>query len=293
MRNLCALLAILLCASAVQSQQRPRITGIAQVRLYTATPEPSNDFYGRTLGLERTTMGAASVYTVNSLQSIEVEPLPSPEPRSRLAAVVLRTSNAAAMEHYLRAHAVTIDQPLSHGTFGVHDPEGYSILFTQSLTGIGHTSPKETAHRIIHAGFVVKDRAAEDRFYREILGFHIYWQGGQKDGQLDYMALQVPDGSDWLEYMLSPNAGANAKQLGGSNHLSLGVTHMSDAIAALQRNHCEGPNCTKSQLGRDGKTQLNLFDPDLTRVEYMEYTPVATPCCSPILGKAPGEKEDQ
>jgi hypothetical protein len=71
------------------------------------------------------------------------------------------------------------------------------------------------------------------------------------------------------------------------DHFSLGVSRMSDAVAALARNHCECPNCAKTQMGRDGKVQLNLFDPDQTRVEFMEFAPAQEPCCSPFTGKHP------
>ena len=37
------------------------------------------------------------------------------------------------------------------------------------------------------------------------------------------------------------------------------------------------------KIGRDGKWQLNLYDPDLTRVEMMEFKPAQTPCCSPMI----------
>ncbi len=39
--------------------------------------------------------------------------------------------------------------------------------------------------------------------------------------------------------------------------------------------------------------QLNVFDPDLTRVEYMEFTPSGTTCCSPFIGKHPTAVEDR
>ena len=231
---------------------------------------------------------------MNDLQSIEVLPLPAGASTSRLAAVVFRTTNAPALERYLRARHIVIAQPLAHGSFGVHDPEGNLIFFTDAPPDATHLSSRATAHRIIHAGFVVKSAADEDRFYRDILGFHLNWQGGRADGSpLDWISLQVPDGTDWLEYMLNSPANASARQLGGSNHFSLGTAHMSDVVQALARNHCEGPNCTKTQMGRDGKVQLNLFDPDLTRVEYMEFVPTGTPCCSPIVGKAPTEVEDR
>ena len=49
--------------------------------------------------------------------------------------------------------------------------------------------------------------------------------------------------------------------------------------------HCEqrGSKPEQPTIGRDGKWQLNLYDPDLTRVELMEFKPVRKPCCSPML----------
>jgi hypothetical protein len=40
-------------------------------------------------------------------------------------------------------------------------------------------------------------------------------------------------------------------------------------------------------LGVDGKLQLDLHDPDGTRIEFMEFKPVKAPCCSPYTGKQP------
>ena len=37
--------------------------------------------------------------------------------------------------------------------------------------------------RMIHVGVVVKDRTAADRFYRDILGFKLQWQGGMNNTQ--------------------------------------------------------------------------------------------------------------
>jgi catechol 2,3-dioxygenase-like lactoylglutathione lyase family enzyme len=146
---------------------------------------------------------------------------------------------------------------------------------------------------MIHTGFVVKDADAENRFYREILGFRPYWHGGRTDAITDWISQQVPEGSDWLEYMLNAGPNPTLKQLGSSDHMSLGVEHMPDVVAALARNGCEGPNCTASKVGRDGKMQLNLFDPDLTRVEYMEFKPSAKPCCSEFTADHPTEKENR
>jgi hypothetical protein len=40
-------------------------------------------------------------------------------------------------------------------------------------------------------------------------------------------------------------------------------------------------------MGKDGKWQANLYDPDGTRVELMEFEPVMKPCCSPFTAGSP------
>ena len=77
---------------------------------------------------------------------------------------------------------------------------------------------------MIHAGFVVHDRAAEDKFYKDLLGFHVYWHGGMKDDETDWVDMQVPDGTQWLEYMLVRGAKQpSPRTLGILNHIALGV----------------------------------------------------------------------
>jgi hypothetical protein len=71
------------------------------------------------------------------------------------------------------------------------------------------------------------------------------------------------------------------------------VAHIEDAIVALKKNGCEGADCTNTHVGRNGTMQLNVFDPDLTRVEYMEFDPVEEPCCSPFTGPHPMEQESR
>jgi catechol 2,3-dioxygenase-like lactoylglutathione lyase family enzyme len=296
MRRATLLFFLLSATFSAYPQKRPAITGIAFVRMYAADAPASAAFYGKTLGFGHVDNKGIIDYPVNDLQWLEVAPLPDPAPTSRLAAVAFTTHNAAALQRYLKAHSIAITQPLVHGTFGVRDPEGNLILFVQrgvKPEGLPASSPNATSRRIIHAGFMVKDADAENHFYREILGFRPYWHGGAKDNITDWSSLQVPDGTDWIEYMLNGGSDPSARKLGVMNHFSLGVPHMNDALQALARNHCEGPNCTKSQMGRDGKVQLNLYDPDLTRVEFMEFLPSGTTCCSPITGKQPTETESR
>jgi catechol 2,3-dioxygenase-like lactoylglutathione lyase family enzyme len=295
------LFVLLLAAAAplsAQTAKRPAITGIAFARFYTTQPEGAQKFYGDTLGYTRLEANGVWAYPVNSSQWIEVLTSPAPpQPNVRMAAVAFTTRNAAGLERYLAAHGVKAELPLKAGEFGVRDPEGNLVIFVQSgsnkMVAKAPASPNATSKRIIHVGFIVQDAAKEDAFWRDVLGFHPYWHGGRTDDRTDWQSIQVPDGTDWLEYMLNIPPEPTLKQAGVQDHFSLGVAHMSDALTALGKNKCEGPSCTKTQVGRDGKVQLNLYDPDLTRVEFMEFLATGKPCCSPLLGKQPGPEEDK
>jgi catechol 2,3-dioxygenase-like lactoylglutathione lyase family enzyme len=292
-----ALIVAVAAPLGAQTAKRPAITGIAFARFYTTQPDAAQKFYGDTLGFTRLQANGVWTYPVNSSQWIEVLTSPPPQANIRMAAVAFTTRNAAGLERYLAAHGVKAELPLKAGEFGVRDPEGNLVIFVESgsnkIVAKAPPSPNATSKRVIHVGFIVKDAAKEDAFWRDVLGFHPYWHGGKTEERTDWQSIQVPEGTDWLEYMLNIPADPTLKAAGVQDHFSLGVVHMAEAVAALAKNKCEGANCTRTQVGRDGKVQLNLYDPDLTRVEFMEFLATGKPCCSPLLGKQPGPIEDQ
>ena len=283
-------------ATSLVAQQptRPAITGVAFARFYTTNPDAAQKFYGTTLGFERKQADGMWFYPVNQSQWVELLTTPPPQPNVRLAAVAFTTTNAAQLERYLEAHNIKPDVPLKDGQFGVRDPEGNLVIFVQKgsekLVAKAPASPNATSTRIIHVGFMVTDQAKEDAFWKGILGFRPYWHGGPKPDVDNWVSIQVPDGTDWLEYMLNNGPNPTLQHAGVMDHFSLGVVHMPDALAALARNHCEGTNCTKSQMGRDGKVQLNLYDPDMTRVEFMEFAPTAGALLLALHRQAPSAR---
>jgi catechol 2,3-dioxygenase-like lactoylglutathione lyase family enzyme len=298
------LLACLLSVAGVLPAQttRPAITGIAFMRVYSTDAAAAQKFYGSTLGYHRIETGDMWVYPVNSSQWIEVLPhTQPPKPKCRMAAVGFTTRDAAALERYLNAHGVATVAPMHDGEFGVRDPEGNLVIFVQGgghigvgkLVATAAPSATATSHRVIHVGFIVRDRGKEDTFWRSLLGFRPYWYGGKDESQVDWVSQQVPNGTDWIEYMLNAAADPSLRETGVMDHFSLGVTRMQDVLAGLQANHCEGKSCTSIQAGRDGKVQLNLYDNDQTRVEYMEFKAAMKPCCSPFTGPPPGPEESK
>jgi hypothetical protein len=105
------------------------------------------------------------------------------------------------------------------------------------------------------------------------------WHGGKTGTSADWISMRVPDGEDWIEYMCNVQ-NPTPKTRGIMNHIAFGVPEMDAAAKTLQSR--DAPMPEKPKIGRDGKWQLNLYDPNLTRAELMEPKPVETPCCSEL-----------
>jgi catechol 2,3-dioxygenase-like lactoylglutathione lyase family enzyme len=293
---LCAILQI--CAFAQAPPQRPRILGIDHVAFYTTAPDGVKRLYGDLLGLASTTPiehGATLCYPIGR-QWVGYSAAPDPKATDRMDHVAFTTDNIVALRRYLTAKGIKptqIEGRSDHSlAFSVTDPEGHPVEFVErgkDKDEIAPPPPSAVSRHLIHAGFLVYHRDAEDHFYQEILGFRPYWHGGMKDNETDWFAQQVPDGTDWLEYMLNQPDHPDLELTGVMNHISLGVVDMKKAQAMLESHGWKQHGDEHAQMGKDGKWQLNIYDPDLIRVELMEFKPVQKPCCSDFTGPHPTE----
>lgn len=295
---LCALLAPATFASnATNPLKRPRITGIDHVTVYVSDVDKSKQFYSDGLGLTSGCpqyTGPDICYLVRPAEQrifLKHAPAHSAALKNWIAEIAFATDDLAEMRSYLLANRIspspTRRQSDGAREFRVRDPEGNRIAFVQrppAKIGYGAAS-KQIGEHLIHSGFVVKDKDVENHFYVDLLGFRLYWYGGFKDQDTDWYEIQVPDGVDWIEYMLNIPATADHKELGIQNHFSFGVTDVDAAARQLRRNGVQtfdGP-----EIGRDGKDSLDAYDPDGTRVEVMEFTPKGKPCCHPYTAEHP------
>ncbi|HKR31068.1 MAG TPA: VOC family protein [Terriglobales bacterium] len=275
--------------AAGQEVQRPAITGVSHVTFYTTAPDAAKHFYGDLLGLAQNDHSNVFLVGRQAVQALAENP---PNPHSLLSNIGFATANAEQLRRYLQSRSVHVPARIEQnpdGTrwFEVKDPEGNRVQFEQAKTK-NLRNPKALSSQIIHVGFLVHDRAAEDAFYREILGFRPYWFGGRTDDRVDWVALQVPEGHQWIEYMLTnKDAQITAQRLGVLNHFSLGVSDIKETAKQLEARGWTSDSRSHIQLGRDGKVQLNVYDPDGTRVEFMEFTPTQPPCCSPFTASHP------
>jgi catechol 2,3-dioxygenase-like lactoylglutathione lyase family enzyme len=300
MKKLFAVLAfgaLAVCAySQTHAVTRPRITGIDHVSFYTTQPDGVKELYSVTLGLASAApveSGGLVRYLVGK-QWIGYSAAPDPNATNRMDHVAFTTSNIIALRRYLIAKGVEVPAIEGHNdhslSFLVADPEGHPVEFVERGKSKYAVPPDgAVSRRMIHTGFVVQNRDAEDHFYRDLLGFRPYWHGGMKPGDTDWVSLQVPNGTDWLEYMLNQPEHPDLHQNGMMNHISLGVVDMKKAQAILEAHGWKPHGGEKMQMGRDGKWQLNVFDPDQTRIELMEFKPAEKPCCSDFTGPHPTE----
>jgi catechol 2,3-dioxygenase-like lactoylglutathione lyase family enzyme len=283
--------------STPSSPERPRITGFSHVAVYVEDLDQAARFYGEVLGYAKE---SPTLFDVNEHQSLELEKGPQGT-QNRIAHIAFLTDSAEGLRRYLQAQGVKVPDAVSDGRNGNHwfamvDPAGQPIEFIDEKPRPPAAATKTKALRpasdqIIHVGFLVRDRAPEEHFYKDILGFRPYWHGGMVPDRTDWVALQVPDGTVWIEEMLGASAHPDLHELGVLNHFSLGVEKIDSVIPNLKQHGWSpvGNDQKATQLGKDGKWQFNIYDPDLTRVEYMEFRPAQKPCCSDFTGPHPHE----
>jgi len=298
-----ALATLFPAASLAQTPTRPPLASVSHIAVYAQDPARSERFYVHDLGavkLPDPEQSSGARYYFSPTQFVEVLPLP-PGERSinRLAHVAFNTPDAARMRAYLAAHGITVPATLTTARdgsrwFSVTDPEGTVVQFMQPPATVPAVPVNALSSHIMHFGFIVHNRTNEDRFYKVVLGLHPYWEGGMRDDHPSWVSLQLPDGRDWVEYMIvgTPDgkgipADMSAATLGVLNHFALGVADTRAAYTLLWNGDRLQGQEQAPKIGRDAKWQLNLLDPDGTRAELMEFHAIGKPCCSPFAAPDP------
>jgi len=297
------LLLTIVCSSASAQEKkplRPHIYGIGRVTIYVRDRDAARDFYSRQLNYfsspEVPCDPPPHFCYASFVQILDVVSPSSPDEGHYLGEVDFRVHDIQAMHRYLESLNVTVSEIVTIKQTKVHyalqsftttDPDGHRIGFVQFDGPLSsEVTDAAVMWPIIHAGFVVRDRAEEEKFYKDVLGFGPYWHGGMKDdGKDDWVSLHVPNGADWVEFMVNVPPSADHRTLGVMNHIALGVGDIrgtQEFLVSKGWKQSEQP-----KIGRDGKWQLNLYDSDGTRIEFMEFKPVQEPCCSKFTSPHP------
>lgn len=273
---------------------RPPIMGIAHIAFQVSDLKKAREFYGEFLGYEEpfqifNTDGslALTYFKINERQYIEIFPGLPPDRDERLMHIAFETTDLEAMRLYLQSKGVKVPEKVNTGRDGnfnmtIPDPDGHRVEFVQYRSGSLHSRAKaryigaaRISSRILHVGITVNDQSKADAFYKDILGFSEIWRGGATDNVLSWINMRVPDGTDYIEYMLWTEK-PDRQRLGSMHHVALQVPSIQTALETLRERAEKIGNITVRfpNLGRNRRWQLNVFDPDGSRAELMEPYPI-------------------
>lgn len=299
---------------AADEPHRPQIVGLSHMALWVHDMEKTRAFYKTFLGFDEpfslTNKDGSLRLTwikINDHQTIEL--FPEKETNSdRLYHIALETGDAEGMRQYLAARGLAVPEKTAKGKIGndnytINDPDGHSVEIVQyepdgwTMQNKGKFMPDtRISTHIPHMGILVGNLSAAQKFYGDILGFKEIWRGSKNATQLSWVHEQVPEGTDFIELMLYSKL-PNPDKRGTAHHFCLEVPDIEKAKAILEK---RAPQigylkAMTIQTGVNRKRQLNIYDPDGTRVELMEPAtvdgkpapPSTAPPPQPDSGPAP------
>ena len=276
---------------AAREPQRPKITGVAHMALFVHDMDKARAYYKDFLGygepfdLKNADGTLAMTFIkINDRQYLELFP-EREAGTDRLNHIGVEVDDVEAMRLYLKARGVAVPDNVNKArvgnlSFTVKDPDGHGVEFVQYMPDgwmtrdKGKFLPAEAISTDMrHYGILVGGLDAALGFYRDVLGFTEIWRGSRDEKELSWVNLQVPDGQDYIEFMLYRDLPEPAKR-GSQHHICLFVPDVAKALATLQPRAARVgyTAAMEPRTGINRRRQLNLFDPDGTRTELMEPT---------------------
>ena len=276
--------------SAGQAVTRPKILGVAHMAVFVSDLAKARAFYGDLLGFEEPFTlpkpdGSVEIafVKINDRQWIELFNRPAAG-EGQLNHIAIYTDDADRMRDYLASQNVAVPERVGKGRTGnknfmVKDPDGHNVeiveyqpdSWTANDTG-KHMPASRLSEHAMHVGILVGDLDASMKFYNGILGFQEFWRGSAANSKtLSWVNMRVPDGTDYVEFMLYGEKPAPDRR-GSAHHICLVVPDAEKAVAALDARPARATYTRPVEIrtGINRKRQINLFDPDGTRVELME-----------------------
>jgi lactoylglutathione lyase len=279
---------LLLACATVASAAEAHITGIAHMAIYVHDIAKTRAFYHDFLGYDEpyhldNPDGSLSMtfFKVNERQYIEVFPEKAAG-TDRMYHIAIETDNAEGLRQYLAAKGVKVPDKVSVGriknqNFNITDPDGHTVEIVQYMPDSwtvrekGKYLPDRVSSRIMHVGILVGSLESAMQFYGGILGFHEFWRGSHDGKVLSWVNMRVPDGDTYIEFMLYDRLPAPTAR-GTAHHMCLEVPDIEKAKAWLEARPAikQYTRALEIHTGVNRKRQLNLYDPDGTRLELME-----------------------
>src|SRR5712692_8803209 len=286
--------------------KRPRILGLSHMALFVSDLQKARAFYEDFLGyqepyvLKRADGSDRIVFIkINDNQYVELF-AENPRQDGHLNHISFFTDSAQGMRDYLASRRIKVPDKVGKGrignlNFNIVDPDGHTVEIVQYQPDSWTTRERgkfmpETriSTHIAHIGVLIGALEPALKFYHGILGFEELWRGSSSGTVLSWVNMRVPDGDDYLEFMLYDKR-PDAEQMGVRNHICLITPDIQKAVAILEarqaRRNYGRP--IEIKVGKNGKRQANLFDPDGTRIELMEPNTVDGKPVPPSTARPP------
>jgi catechol 2,3-dioxygenase-like lactoylglutathione lyase family enzyme len=287
-----ALIALFAAAPLLIGQPvaRPKILGVAHIAVFVSDLGKARAFYEDLLGFaEPFTLpkpdGSVQIafVKINDRQWIELFNQPTAG-EGQLNHIALYTDDADRMRDYLAGRGVQVPAAVGRGrtgnkNFTIKDPDGHTVEIVEyqpdswTAKDAGrHLPATRISERALHVGILVGHLANAVSFYEGVLGFTEFWRGSAATSKtLSWVNMRVPEGDDYIELMLYDERPAPDRR-GSAHHLCLVVPNVEQAVAAFNARPTRSSytRAVEIRTGINRKRQVNLFDPDGTRVELME-----------------------
>jgi catechol 2,3-dioxygenase-like lactoylglutathione lyase family enzyme len=277
--------------------QRPKILGVAHMAVYVKDLARTRQFYEQFLGFgepftlpQKDGAGTRIAFVkVNDHQYFEIFN-EADRGEGRLNHISLYTDSADRLYTYLKSKGVEVMSDkgavgkgqTGNKNFNVKDPDGHIVEMVEYMPDSwtareqGKFMPAtRISDQIMHVGVLAGDLDKSIAFYGGILGFKEFWRGSSSPRMLSWVNIRPAGGDDYVELMLYSSLPA-ADARGTKNHASLMVLSAEKALAELKKRAAQGlytppeGKPMEIEVGVNKKRQINLYDPDGTRIELME-----------------------
>lgn len=277
--------------------ERPKVLGVAHMAVYVKDLAKTRQFYEKFLGFgEPFTLPGKDpkeprivFIKVNDNQYFEIFN-EADRGEGQLNHISLYTDSADRMYGYLKSKGIEVMSDkgsvgkgrTGNKNFNVKDPDGHIVEMVEYMPDSWTARekgkfmpPTRISDHIMHVGILCGDLDKSMAFYGGILGFKEFWRGSGSPRMLSWVNIRPAEGQDYVELMLYNSLPAPDGR-GTKNHASLMVPDSGKALVELKKRAAAGlytppeGKPMEIQVGVNKRRQINLYDPDGTRIELME-----------------------
>jgi catechol 2,3-dioxygenase-like lactoylglutathione lyase family enzyme len=283
--------------SSLFAQERPKVFGVAHLAVYVKDLAKTRQFYEELLGFgepftlpNKDKTGTRIVFIkVNDKQYFEIFN-EKDRGEGQLNHISFYVDNADRAYVFFKAHGIEVmgdkgqvgKGQTGNKNFNVKDPDGHIVEIVEyqpdswtAREAGKFMPPTRISDHIMHVGVLVGDLDKSMAFYHGLLGFNEFWRGSSSPKMLSWVNMRVPEGEDYLEFMLY-NKIPEPDGRGTKNHASLTIPDADKALEELKKRAAKVGYTREIviQTGVNRKRQINMYDPDGTRIELMEANTV-------------------